>query len=701
MTRNSVTEISDPKTNIRFLKGVGPTVAKRLEKLGIRTIQDVLFHLPFRYEDRTHLTPMRRCRTGEFVVVEGVVQFSEIRKAKRTSLLCHLTDNTGQLVLRFFHYNFAQRRLLETIGLRLRCFGEVRFGTLGFEIIHPEYQIIDPKQPLPMETRLTPVYPTTAGISQTLLRKLVKQALQALENPEFLPDYLPEELMSSLQFPSLIQALHACHQPSKDVVVKQFMMGVHPAQKRLALEELLAFQLYLCQMRQKTQKYHAWVLAEKSTIRTQLIEQLPFKLTAAQRRVIAEISQDLNRPYPMLRLIQGDVGSGKTIVAALAVLQAVSNGYQAAVMVPTEILAEQHYRNFIQWLTPLGIQISELNSNLTTVARKNVLSAIVKGETQVVIGTHALFQNDVTFAKLALVIIDEQHRFGVHQRLTLCEKGKTENFYPHQLIMTATPIPRTLAMTVYADLDCSVIDELPPGRKTVTTAVISQQRRDEVIKRVSLNCQQGHQVYWVCTLIEESELLQCQAAEKTQALLQTSLPHLNIGLVHGRMKTIDKEEVMNHFKAGKLNVLVATTVIEVGVDIPNANLMVIENPERLGLAQLHQLRGRVGRGEQQCYCILLYQSPLSQIARKRLNIMRQFQDGFHIAEQDLNLRGPGEFLGTKQTGLLNFKIANILKDAELMHYAQKLCSNILKNFPNRASELVTRWINLENDYSRV
>ena len=682
------------------LKGVGPALAEKLNALGIQTVLDLLFHLPLRYQDRTRLTPIGALRHGADVVIEGTVAGSAVMFGKRRSLLVKMQDGTGVTNLRFFHFSAAQKNALTT-GARVRCFGEARWGKGGLEMNHPEYQILQGAIAAPMATHLTPVYPATEGLQQTRLRKLLEQVLTQLQNNNALPDYLPESLRQQERFIPLLDALRLLHQPPPDISMQHLEHGQHPAQLRLVFEELLASYLSLRRLRDEAQAQSAPALRNKGTLQKRLLQALPFKLTNAQQRVGQEIAADLAKSAPMLRLVQGDVGSGKTLVAVLAALQAVENGYQAALMAPTEILAEQHFLNLDQWLAPLGIQLGFLSGKIKGKKRQEVLQDLANGTTQLMVGTHALFQDEVQFHKLGFVIIDEQHRFGVHQRLTLREKGFTAGTWPHQLIMTATPIPRTLTMSAYADLDCSIIDELPPGRTPVNTVLISAQRRNEVVERISAACAEGRQVYWVCTLIEESETLQCQAAEATFAALQQSLPSVRIGLIHGRMKPREKADIMAAFKSGALQLLVATTEIEVGVDVPNASLMVIENPERLGLAQLHQLRGRVGRGSRESHCLLLYQHPLSETGKMRLGIMRESNDGFYIAEKDLEIRGPGEILGTRQTGLMAFRIADLTRDAHLQPKVKLWAEKIRAQQPALVEPLIKRWLANAEQYGNV
>ena len=682
-----MSELSAPVT---ALKGVGEALAIKLARLGVERVSDLLFHLPLRYQDRTRLTPIGLLRAGHEAVVEGEVTASDIVKGRRRSLLIRLRDGSGILSLRFFHFSPAQQQQLRP-GVTVRAFGEARAGATGLEIYHPEYRLSGGSE-TPVEEYYTPIYPTTEGLHQTRLRALTQQALRLLEQaPETLPDVIPDALRQRFQLPGLHASLQLLHQPPPDVDLEQLAHGLHPATRRLALEELLAHQLSLREVRLRIQADGAPELPSGRSLQTRFLAQLPFALTGAQRRVLEEIALDLARPAPMLRLGQGGVGSGKTVVAAMAALSALAGNCQAAMMAPTEILAEQHYRAFKAWFEPLGIEVAWLAGKLKGKARLDAKAAIADGRARMVVGTHALFQDDVHFQCLGLAIIDEQHRFGVHQRLALREKGEAGGLTPHQLIMTATPIPRTLAMSAYADLDVSVIDELPPGRTPVKTVVVSDERRPEVVERIRNACSDGRQAYWVCTLIEESEALQCQAAEVTRDELTQALPELAIGLIHGRMKAAEKAEVMDAFKTGELDLLVATTVIEVGVDVPNASLMIIENPERLGLSQLHQLRGRVGRGSTESFCVLLYHPPLSKSSRERLGVMRETTDGFRIAEKDLEIRGPGEVLGTRQTGLAQMKIADLERDADQLERVTALAQALQGNAEVTAV-LVRRWL---------
>ncbi len=699
------TSIGLDQVSVSTLKGVGSNLTAKLAKINVHSLQDLLFHLPIRYTDRTRITPIAALLPSMSAVIEGDVRSCDVVMGKRRSLVVRLHDTTGLVILRFFHFNNAQKQGFSQ-GARFRVFGEVSRGASGLEFYHPEYDLLDDANPLPMTQYLTPVYPATEGLTQARLRSLALQTLNYLDVYQ-LPELLPEKLRRQLNQCSLAEALRYLHQPPADADKDLLLASEHPFQQRLAYEELLAHHLSLLLVRHKTQQEGAHRLRVNTKLHNTFLEQLAFKLTKAQQRVFAEISGDLAKPLPMLRLIQGDVGSGKTVVAAMAALIAVANGKQAAIMAPTEILAEQHRLNFARWLEPLNIKIGWLTGKLTAKERRTQVAAIATGEAQVIIGTHALFQEKVQFADLGLVIIDEQHRFGVHQRLSLSQKGYQQglnnsgSLRPHQLIMTATPIPRTLAMSAYADLDFSVIDELPPGRTPISTVVISDQRRGEVIERVRLGCEEGRQAYWVCTLIEESEALAAQAAQATAESLTMALPHLRIGLIHGRLKAAEKEAVMSAFKANSVDLLVATTVIEVGVDVPNASLMVIENPERLGLAQLHQLRGRVGRGSTASHCVLLYGSPLSQDSKARLNVMRESSDGFYIAEQDLLLRGPGEVFGTRQTGEIQFKIADILRDAQLLPSVKEGAEQLVAHHLALCEKIVLRWLGKSDIYLQV
>jgi len=700
---------------VRNLNGVGERVADRLSRLGITTIKDLLFHLPMRYQDRTHILPIGSLKIGDEAVIQGEVLLTEVRFGRRRMLLSRISDGTGSLTLRFFHFTARQKENLAR-GTWIRCFGEVRKGSATLEMIHPEYRRIDKETVVEVDEYLTPVYPTTEGVRQPILRTLISKALDILGSElagnsinadiaagdgAVLQDWIPPKVLESLDLPLLEQAIRFAHRPSPETSISSLQDNSHPMLRRLAFEELLVHQLCFKQLRRKTQRHTAPSFNVQGKLMKKFLEQLPFALTPAQRKVIGDIINDFAVNHPMQRLVQGDVGSGKTVVAAATVLHAVEAGYQAVVMAPTEILAEQHYRNFATWLKPLNIEVAWLTGKSKGKARREILESLVSGHAAVAIGTHALFQDDVEFAKLGYVVIDEQHRFGVHQRLILREKGKHQGCYPHQLIMTATPIPRTLAMTAYADLDISVINELPPGRQAVTTVIVPDMRRDEVLQRVRQVCGNGRQIYWVCTLIEESESLQCQAAIDTADQLRQDFPELNIGLVHGRIKTQEKECVMSAFKEGRIDLLVATTVVEVGVDVPNASLMVVENAERLGLAQLHQLRGRIGRGSEKSTCVLMYHPPLSVQGKARLAALRDTSDGFEIARRDMELRGPGEILGTRQTGMLEFRVADLLRDQDLIPQVSNTADLLLARFPERAKVIVRRWLGNAAQYGSV
>ncbi|OGI57807.1 MAG: ATP-dependent DNA helicase RecG, partial [Candidatus Muproteobacteria bacterium RIFCSPHIGHO2_01_FULL_61_200] len=678
--------------------GVGPKLADKLKRLGLQTVQDVLFHLPLRYQDRTRLLPIGSLRPGMEAAVEGEIELADVVFRGRRSLICRVSDGTGHLHLRFFYFNAIQQQNLAR-GRRLRLFGEVRFGPVGLEMIHPEYEFTDGAQPTKAEENLTPVYPATTGVHQLSLRKLARQALeQYLEKIE---ERLPPAVLQELQLPTLTQALALVHQPPPHTPVELLAEGKHPAVLRLSFEELLAHHLSLKRLRARMQTEQAPPIVGTGELMKQLLTRLPFQLTRAQQRVLDEILHDLRQGHPMQRLVQGDVGSGKTIVAACASLGAIESGLQVAVMAPTELLADQHLRNFSGWLEPLGVSVVGLSGKLNGRARQGALEKIGSGRAAIAIGTQALFQEGVEFADLGLIVVDEQHRFGVHQRLALREKGRRGERRPHQLIMTATPIPRTLAQSLYADLDVSVIDELPPGRKPVETVAIPSARRADVVSRIRDACSAGRQAYWVCPLIEESETLELETATDTAEALREALPELRIALIHGRMKPPEKEKIMASFKRGDVHLLVATTVIEVGVDVPNASLMVIENAERLGLSQLHQLRGRIGRGAVESHCVLLYQPPLSEMARARLAAVRETSDGFEIARRDLEMRGPGEMLGTRQAGMPQFHIADLLRDRALLPRVQSVAEQVLQEYPERVDPIVRRWLGRAEEYGSV
>ena len=684
---------------VSSLPGVGPALAEKLAARGLLTVQDLWLHLPLRYEDRTQLTVVRDLVPGQSAQIEGRVEAVERGFRYRPLLRVTVVDDSRAAVtLRFFHFNSAQAAQFIP-GRRVRCFGEARPGGHGLEMVHPSYRFIAENDPGALRDSLDPVYPVIEGLGAQTIGKLVGEALKRLPPADEL-ELLPAALLASLHFPPLRDALLTAHRPPPDTDVALFSSGRHPALQRLAFEELLAHHLSLRRQRIALRAHGASPIKGRGALALELRRRLPYALTTAQQRVYDEVVADMRQAVPMLRLVQGDVGSGKTVVAALAALRAVEQGKQVALMAPTELLAEQHLNNFRAWLEPLGVQVAWLAGKVTGKARAAVLAQIASGAGQLVVGTHALMQEGVEFRDLALAIVDEQHRFGVHQRLSLRDKGLNGQRVPHQLVMTATPIPRTLAMSAYADLDVSVIDEMPPGRTPVTTVALPGTRRDEVVERIRVACAEGRQVYWVCTLIDESEdkpeqglvRIDAQAAQSTYEALTLALPRLRVGLLHGRMKSADKQAVMERFKSGELQLLVATTVIEVGVDVPNASLMVIENAERLGLAQLHQLRGRVGRGAQASSCVLMYKPPLSQMARQRLEVMRQTTDGFVIAEKDLELRGPGELLGTRQTGLAGFRVADLARDAHLLPAVHRAADGLLASTPELAERIVQRWV---------
>ncbi|WP_319782761.1 ATP-dependent DNA helicase RecG [Oceanisphaera sp. IT1-181] len=686
------------KMSLSLLKGVGDKMLEKLQRLNLSTVQDLLFHLPLRYEDRTRVHAIGDLMPGMHVSVIGEIVDSNISYGRKRMLLCRMRDDSGSLTLRFFNFAAAQMNNL-TAGTKIRAFGEIRPGQHGLEIIHPEYSLQLGDQQIAGEANLTPVYGATEGLRQITLRQLTDQALALLAQTP-LQEWLPSGLYDKQV--SLNTALQLLHRPPADVDLFTLEQGSHPAQQRLIMEELLAHNLSVLKVREQSQAHQARGLHYPQQLINDFLAQLPFTPTGAQQRVVADIAADLAKQVPMMRLVQGDVGSGKTLVAALAALHVIGNQGQVALMAPTELLAEQHANNFAAWLAPLGIQVGWLAGKVKGKARAEQLARLASGEVGMIVGTHALFQEEVQFNALELVIIDEQHRFGVHQRLALREKGSQGEFYPHQLIMTATPIPRTLAMTAYADLDTSIIDELPPGRTPVKTVAMPDTRREEIVARVREVCrEQGRQAYWVCTLIEESDVLECQAAEDTATELTAQLPQLKVGLVHGSMKPAEKLTVMADFKAGNLDLLVATTVIEVGVDVPNASLMIIENPERLGLAQLHQLRGRVGRGAVASHCVLLYHAPLTKTAGQRLGVLRDTNDGFIIAQKDLEIRGPGELLGTKQTGLADLKIADLIRDQHLLPEVQRIARYLADKHPEATAPLIRRWLGEREHYGKV
>ncbi|UCH50053.1 MAG: ATP-dependent DNA helicase RecG [Betaproteobacteria bacterium] len=676
------------------LQFVTPAVRERLARLGIFRLADLVLHLPLRYEDETTLVAIADAVSGTSVQVEGKVVETKVEFRPRRQLVCRIEDDSGTLTMRFFNFYPSQQRALAT-GARVRLIGEIRQGFFGAEMIHPRFRTLRVEVPLP--DALTPVYPTTAGLSQDSLRKLVARALRDTD----LSETLPEPIRQQIGLEPFVDAVRLLHQPPQQVDAVSLQERTHSAWQRLKFDELLAQQLSMRLHYQRRSRQRAPVLRSHSGLPRQLAESLPFGLTGAQLRTLDEIRGDLARPHPMQRLLQGDVGSGKTIVAALSALQAIESGYQVAVMAPTEILAEQHYRKFAHWLVPLGIEVAWLSGSVRKKERDEALEQLASGNTTLAIGTHALFQEQVVFRNLGLAIIDEQHRFGVRQRLMLRMKGAAKNAQPHQLMMSATPIPRTLAMSFYADLDVSVIDELPPGRTPVVTKLVADSRRDEVLARVRDACASGRQAYWVCPLIEESEALQLQTAMDTYERLQREFSELKIGLVHGRMRSAEKAAVMDAFQSGTVQLLVATTVIEVGVDVPNASLMVIEHAERMGLSQLHQLRGRVGRGAQSSACILLYQSPLSELARERLRIIYENSDGFEVARLDLKLRGPGEILGARQSGVPMLRFADLESDIKLLETARSVAADLVASHPDLVECHLTRWLGGRQEYLRV
>lgn len=663
------------------------TTLGKLEKLGIRSRFDLVLHLPLRYEDETQLRRIATLAPGASAQVEGEIIHSEITYRPRRTLLCRLQDDSGMLYLRFLNFYPSQQKQL-AVGKRIRALGEVRMGFFGLEMVHPKCRTAGADTPL--KQALTPVYPTTAGLPQATLLKHIQSALNELE----LADTLPQELLVRLRLPPFADSVQLLHNPPPHIDEDALAERTHPAWLRIKFDELLAQQLSMRAHYRKRRSRNAPRLISRHRLTRKLLENLPFALTGAQQKTLQEISHDLEQPHPTQRLLQGDVGSGKTVVAALAALQAIENGHQVAFMAPTEILAEQHYLKLSDWLQPLGIAPVWLSGSLKKKDKATAAERIATGETQLAIGTHALFQNQIEFAKLGLAIIDEQHKFGVQQRLALRSKGNE----PHQLMMSATPIPRTLAMSYYADLDVSVIDELPPGRAPVVTKLVNDARREEVFERVRLACLEGRQVYWVCPLIDESEALQLQTAIETHQQLSSDFPELSVGLVHGKLPPAEKAAIMAAFKNGTIQLLVATTVIEVGVDVPNASLMVIDHAERMGLAQLHQLRGRVGRGSVESMCVLLYQQPLSELARARLKIIYENADGFEIAQHDLQLRGPGELLGARQSGVPMLRFADLGSDSHLLDSARSIADELLRDFPEAAQAHLQRWLSNRHDY---
>jgi len=696
---------------------ISPATLAKLAKLGVHHRSDLLLHLPLRYEDETHLAPIDTVLAGETAQVQGMITHSEVIYKPRRTLVCRLEDNSGELYLRFLNFYPSQQKQL-AVGKAIRAIGEARMGFYGMEMVHAKCRVAD--EDTPLNSSLTPIYPTTAGLSQTILRKLIGNALEVLP----LRETLPQMLLDKLQLVSFSDSVKLLHSPPPEVSASSLEQRDHAAWQRIKFDELLAQQLSMRVHHKERGKRRAPTLAAKKTLTQKLLKALPFALTKAQQKVLAEISHDLALAHPMQRLLLGDVGSGKTIVAALAALQAIANGYQVAFMAPTEILAEQHYIKLREWLIPLGLEPVWLSGSMKKKDKAAAAKHIAEGTTQIAVGTHALFQAAVEFKKLGLVIVDEQHKFGVQQRLALRNKGKVDaaqvltrqanemsndvgfkpdlqNQEPHQLMMSATPIPRTLAMSYYADLDVSVIDELPPGRTPIITKLVSEARRDAVCEKVRDACAAGQQVYWVCPLIEESETLELQNALETQLILSETFPEFKVGLVHGKLDNALKASTMAAFKAGEINLLVATTVIEVGVDVPNASLMVIEHAERMGLAQLHQLRGRVGRGAAQSTCILMFQSPVSELARARLKVIFENTDGFIIAQQDLQLRGPGELLGARQSGVAMLRFADLSVDEDLLDLARATADKLLSDFPDAARAHLHRWMSNKQDYLHV
>ena len=687
-------------TPVTALRGVGPEIAAKLAALGIETALDLLLHLPSRYEDRTRVRAIADLDPGSAALTSGRVERVELRAGRRRSLVVTIGDGTGVMTMRLFHFNESQRRQLRD-GRRIACYGEARRSRSGIEMVHPQYRLLDEDTEAPVSDRLTPIYPAVAGLGQGVLRRLIDQALDRLERNPDITDLLPPRIRMRHRLIGLDHALLSIHRPPAGTGSDASREPEHPARRCLAFEELLAHHLALRVLRRRLDARPAARFDRGDALVRRFIDSLPFALTAAQDRVAREVRADLARGRPMHRLVQGDVGAGKTVVAAIAAVTAVANERQVALMAPTELLAEQHHASLRDWLEPLGISVVWLSGRLGSRARAATLAEVAGGEAAVAVGTHALFQSEVTFAHLGLVIVDEQHRFGVEQRLALRGKGERGGAWPHQLVMTATPIPRTLAMTAYADLDRSVIDELPPGRTPVHTAVAPSRRRPEIIARIRRACARGEQAYWVCTAIEESEALQCRAAEDTARVLAEALPDLRIALVHGRMIPAERNAAMAAFKEGQLDVLVATTVIEVGVDVPNASLMIIENAERLGLAQLHQLRGRIGRGARSSACVMMYEGPLTQTARSRLEVLRSTTDGYEIAQRDLEIRGPGELLGTRQTGLARLRIADLARDLPLLSDVERAASELLAQHESRIAPIIHRWIGPGADYGQV
>ena len=681
------------------LRGVGPHLQSKLERLGVRSVQDILFHLPLRYQDRTRLTPLGGLQAGSEALIQGVVEVSGVRMGARRSLVTVISDNTGRIAMRQFRFTTAQQRALQR-GRPIQCYGEVRAGPSSLEMVHPEYRLLQDEDSVPTENSLTSVYPTTDGVGQRKWRDLARQALDSVGQD--VEELLPPDTDIPGGNISLAEALEYLHRPPQGTDPLTLRDAAHPVRQRLVFEEILAHHIAIRRRRHHLDQFTAPEISTDLQMWRRLCEQLEFELTSAQQRVVGEVLCDLAQPRPALRLVQGDVGSGKTVVAAAAVLAAVEAGCQAVIMAPTELLAKQHLTSFEQWLRRLGVEVVWLTGRLGVSDRRSAYRKLADGEAQVAIGTHALFQAGVKYRNLGLVVVDEQHRFGVEQRLALRDKGRSDFQAPHQLVMTATPIPRSLAMVMYADMEISVIDEMPPGRRPVETVVLPNTRRDEVQDRIRQACGRGRRAYWVCPLIDESEILEVEAATSRAESLQKELPELRICVLHGRSRPAEKDAVMDDFRAGRIDLLVATTVIEVGVDVPEASLMVIENAERMGLAQLHQLRGRVGRGAEKSVCVLMYQAPLGNNARERLSTMRRTNDGFAIARKDLELRGPGELLGVRQSGLPQFRIADLARDHALLPKVREVAAHLRENQSQEQLDLlVERWLSTQNAFSDV
>jgi len=685
-------------TDLLDLKGIGKKGLEKLNKIGIKTTEDLLFHLPIRYQDKTKFTKISELEPGKKYYIEGVVERSNVVFYKTRMFLVKISDATGFIQLRFFYFNKSQMKNF-SLGKKIRIYGELRLANKVKEMIHPECDFIDEKNAPELDQFLTPVYPITEGLHQKSIRNFIKQTLLLLKNKKiFFPEILPKKILDRFNLIDINTALLNIHNPNKNISYEELLGSENINKKRLIFEELLAHQLIFKRIRALNKRLSSFALNNNEKPLKQLISQLPFVPTKSQLKVMKEIIQDMQKNTPMMRLVQGDVGSGKTLVALFGALHAISNGYQVAFMAPTEILSEQHFQSIKLMLKGFDINIAILYSGIKAKEKEMIIEDIRLGNTDLIIGTHALIQNQISFANLALVIIDEQHKFGVHQRMTLTSKGKKTDTFPHQLILTATPIPRTLAMSLYGNLDYSIIDEMPKGRQDIDTIALPEERRSEVLKKISAKCKDGDQVYWVCPLINESEVLECKAAINTYEELKTELKDINIGLIHGKMKMQEKEKVMSDFRFKKIDLLVSTTIIEVGLDVPNATVMIIENSERMGLSQLHQLRGRVGRGNKKSSCILIYKSGLTELAKTRINILRKCNNGFDIAREDLDIRGPGEILGRKQKGDINFKIANITRDYKFINDTK----DCVEDISNKASEkLAKRWITEEIEVGKA